>query len=291
MRIPSNKINDIIRYFKSELSSVYEPSELDVIIQMCFESFLNFTKNDLLLRKDEHISESQLLQFSFAVKDLKTHKPIQYILGEAHFYKLKFKVTESVLIPRPETEELVDRISKEYKNQQQLKVLDIGTGSGCIAIALSKNLIDANVSAIDVCKDALSIAKQNALLNNAQVNFIECDILAANFKVLENIKFDVIVSNPPYIALGEKNTMDKNVLAYEPHLALFVNDNDPLLFYKAIVHFAKNHLMVNGRLYFEINQQFGEETKQILLDNKFVNVVLQKDLNNNNRILQGQFLG
>jgi release factor glutamine methyltransferase len=292
MQIASNKIKDVIRYFREELKDTYERDELETILKYCFEAFLNVKRASLILKENDTISESELLKFNFAIKDLRKQKPIQYILGEADFYRLKFKVNEHVLIPRPETEELVDLIIKEYQvagsktqdSRQTTNILDIGTGSGCIAVALKKNISNANVSAMDVSKEALLIAKQNAQQNNVDVNFLLQNILS-----VENWKgnYDIIVSNPPYICLSEKESLHKNVVEHEPHLALFVNDDDPLLFYKSIAEFALKHLNKNGKLYFEINQAFALESKQILQEKGFKNVEVIKDLNNNYRILHG----
>jgi release factor glutamine methyltransferase len=240
------------------------------------------------VKMQDRMSESELLKFNFAVKQLKQQRPVQYILGKADFYKLQFVVNEQVLIPRPETEELVDLIIRELKQTNAPDILDIGTGSGCIAITLKKNLPAATVAALDVSEGALKVAMQNAVSNQVAVSFFQQDILKTN-TLPEAVfrQFDCIVSNPPYICISEKKEMDKNVLEHEPHLALFVPDEDPLLFYKAIADFALNHLKPKGKLYFEINAAYGLETKQMLEKKGFKNVILISDLNNKNRILQG----
>ena len=293
MKIASNRIVDIIRYFRDELKDRYEAGELETIIGYCFEEFVNIKRGELGMRKNDTVSESELLKFSFAVKDLKRMKPIQYVLGKADFYGMTLKVNEDVLIPRPETEELVDLILKEYQlssikyQDRGIKILDIGTGSGCIAIALKKNIVAANVMSVDVSEGALRVAKENAIANGVEIDFVKDDILKSNLKP-EDSNFDIIVSNPPYVCESEKGEMQRNVLDYEPHLALFVEDNNPLLFYTAIADFALKQLAVNGKLYFEINQMYGEETKKMLLEKGFKNVELKKDLNNKNRILRGE---
>ena len=329
MRIPSNKIADVVRFFRDELKSTYENDEVETFIAYCFDEFLNLKRADIFLNGSTTITESELLKFNFAIKDLKQHKPIQYILGKADFYGLKFIVNQHVLIPRPETEELVDLIVKENqvsntksqepraKNQEpsqlithnselitpnshltssishltsHISILDIGTGSGCIPIALKKNIPSANVYAMDISEDALKVAKQNAVLTNINVDFFQFDILSPNAPLpFADLKFDIIVSNPPYIRFSEKEQMQKNVLDYEPHLALFVNDNDPLLFYKAIADFAIKHLKNQGILFYEINEVLGVETGEMLSNKGFENVILLKDLNNKNRILQCNF--
>ncbi len=290
MKIASNKIADVLRFFQDNLKDIYEKEELETLIAYCFEEILAINKAEIGLRKNETMSESQLLKFNFAIKDLKQQKPIQYIFGKADFYGLKFIVNENVLIPRPETEELVDLIVKDFKVQSsqihELTILDIGTGSGCIPIALKKNIPSAIVYGLDISEKALDVATRNAVINNVEVGYISEDILDPNIK-LPLPKFDIIVSNPPYVRDSEKATMQKNVLEHEPHLALFVNDNNPLIFYKAIADFALKNLKLTGKLYFEINENLGFETKEILEQKGFKNVELIEDMNGKNRILQG----
>ena len=290
MKIASNKIADVLSFFQDNLKDIYEKEELETLIAYCFEEILAINKAEIGLRKNETMSESQLLKFNFAIKDLKQQKPIQYIFGKADFYGLKFIVNENVLIPRPETEELVDLIVKDFKVQSskihELTILDIGTGSGCIPIALKKNIPSAIVYGLDISEKALDVATRNAVINNVEVEYISEDILDPNIK-LPLPKFDIIVSNPPYVRDSEKATMQKNVLEHEPHLALFVNDNNPLIFYKAIADFALKNLKLTGKLYFEINENLGFETKEMLEQKGFKNVELIEDMNGKNRILQG----
>jgi release factor glutamine methyltransferase len=288
MKIASTKISDVIRFFREELKDSYDPGEVDTFISYCFEAYLGFSKTDLLIKAKDTMSESELLKFNFAVKQLKQQRPIQYILGKADFYNLQFVVNEQVLIPRPETEELVDLIIRELKQTIEPDIIDIGTGSGCIAIALKKNLPAANVVALDISEGALEVAAQNAQMNQTTVSFFKLDILTTH--TLPDIaprQFDCIVSNPPYICFSEKKEMQRNVLEHEPHLALFVPDEAPLLFYKTIADFALIHLKPKGKLYFEINAAYGLETRQMLEKKGFKNVILISDLNNKNRILQG----
>ncbi len=313
MRIASNKITDVVRFFRDELKDLYDKEELETFIAYCFEEFLNIKKIDIVSKGADTISESELLKFNFAIKDLKKYKPIQYILGKADFYGLKFIVNEYVLIPRQETEELVHLIIQENEEVRIEKsesrsekeegktekrenfelstlnsILDIGTGSGCIPIVLKKKIPAATIFAIDISEKALEIAKQNARSNDVDIEFIQHDILSKNkLHLSTDVKFDIIVSNPPYIRENEKQQMHKNVLDYEPHLALFVSDNDPLLFYDVIANFALKKLNKNGKIYFEINEAFGWETKQMLESKGFKNVRLVKDLHNKNRILRG----
>ena len=293
MRIASNKIVDVARFFRAELKDIYDEGEIETFIAYCFEEYIGMKRAAIALHGNSTVSESELLKFNFAVKDLKKHKPIQYILGKADFYGLKFNVNEHVLIPRPETEELVQLIIMENEKWKMengntsLSILDIGTGSGCIAIALKKNMSASTVYALDISEQALNIAERNAVQNNADIRFLKYDILSNEIFPEHDLKFDVIVSNPPYIADSEKEQMGKNVTDYEPHLALFVDDSEPLLFYKSIIAFALKHLNKNGKIYFEINQKLGIETQKLLLDAGFENVELIKDLNSNYRIVKG----
>ncbi len=304
MKIASNKIKDIVRFFQEELKDLYERSELETLIAYCFEYYLQISRTGLNTAGESTVSESELLKFSAAVKELKKRKPIQYILGEADFYRMKLKVNEYVLIPRPETEELVYLIINGNKIAAP-RILDIGTGSGCIAIALKKNIPLADVSALDVSQEALDVAKQNAKQNSTEINFLLSDILRLSSSISQlppdsyrdpnslpiaigiPTHLDIIVSNPPYICISESAGMDKNVLEYEPHLALFVEDNDPLLFYKAIADLALKNLKPGGQIFFEINQSLSSETKDLLENKGFKNVELIKDLSNNYRILRG----
>ena len=289
MQIASNKIQDIIEFYKKQLSSIYDEAELNVIIFLAFEHVLDFSKTNLLLRSNENINQSDLLKLNFICKRLLQHEPIQYILGETEFYGLKFKVNSSVLIPRPETEELVDLIIKENSNNTQtLKIIDVGTGSGCIAIALKKHLPQAEVYAVDISKEALSTAKQNAELNKVDVRFIEADILTYSNPTLQTLNFDVIVSNPPYVTRNEETEMDPRVKDFEPHTALFVENNDALIFYNKIAHFALKQLNPGGKLYFELNAKYASETKHLLESIGWKDVCILRDLNNNERMLRAK---
>jgi len=284
MQIASNKIKDVVRFFREQLQGIYDAEEIESFIGLCFDDYMGLKRVDIVINGERTMSESDLLKFNFAIKDLKKEKPIQQILGKADFYGLKFFVNEHVLIPRPETEELVDLIIKENKDSIPT-IMDIGTGSGCIPISLKKNISNALVSSMDVSEKALEVAKNNAELNKVEINFIQDDILNPSINIIPN-SFDIIVSNPPYIRISEKEEMRKNVLEHEPHIALFVYDNDPLLFYKKIADVALSVLKPDGKIYFEINENFGTECKQMLENKGFKNVVLIKDLSNKNRILR-----
>lgn len=298
------KAKDLKDIFHKELDQIYGKDEVASFFYLGLEHYLNVARIQLQLDPEFTLSKPETDVFFELLEGLKQQKPIQYLLGETEFYGLQFKVNENVLIPRPETEELVDWILKSYESRvissepsnlkssivnRQLKILDIGTGSGCIAILLAKQLPEVKVFALDVSKEALDIAKQNADTNNVKINFIEASILDETSWNLEfrDLNFDIIVSNPPYVRELEKQEIKSNVLDNEPHLALFVDNEKPLIFYKAITDFAVDKLKSNGSLYFEINQYLGQETKQLLVDAEFKAVELRKDLNGNDRMLKG----
>lgn len=271
------------KYFISELSNSYPETEIQSFFNILIEFKLNLSRVELALQPMIEFNVTDLDFFQKALKGLKKQLPIQYIIGETEFYGLLFRVNKNVLIPRPETEELVNWIIEEHTRSSTLKILDIGTGSGCIAISLAKNLINAEVFALDVSSEALKTTKFNAEINNAAIQFIEADILTLS--KLPNT-FDIIVSNPPYVRELEKEQMQQNVLANEPHLALFVKDENPLLFYNAIADFAKNHLIKNGNLYFEINQYLGKQTIKLLQSKSFKNIQLKKDIFGADRMIK-----
>ena len=280
--------------FKSELLPIYDEHEIDSFFYIILEKIHNLKRIDLALNPEKVLDGIHLKQWKTIVSDLKTEKPIQYILGETEFYGLRFEVNENTLIPRPETEELVELIIVDSRKSKvdSLKILDIGTGSGCIAVSLAANILNAEVYAIDVSEKALAVAQKNSEINNAKVNFINADILKINdlkelstFDFRLSTSFDIIVSNPPYVRNLEKVEIKPNVLAYEPHLALFVEDDDALLFYRKIAQLAKKNLNPNGKLYFEINQYLGKETLELLEELGFKNRQLIKDIYQNDRII------
>jgi release factor glutamine methyltransferase len=262
--------------FQAELSTFYDELEVESFFYIILNQFHNLKRIDLALQPELSMKSSELERWENVVAELKLQKPIQYILGETEFYGLRFLVDASVLIPRPETEELVRLIVESRKSKvESLTILDIGTGSGCIAISLAKNVPNASVFALDVSEAALARAKKNAEINEASVTFIGKNILEIDD--LEQ-QFDIIVSNPPYVRMLEKAEIKTNVLDFEPHLALFVQDDDALLFYRKIAQLAKKNLVENGKLYFEINQYLGEETTALLAELGFNNIELHKDI-------------
>lgn len=271
--------------FKKELLPIYDEQEIDSFFYIILEKLHNLKRIDLALNPETLMDGVHLKQWKNILSDLKIEKPIQYILGETEFCGLRFEVNENTLIPRPETEELVELVINEGKGKREVgkvKILDIGTGSGCIAVSLAANIPNAEVFAIDVSEKALATARRNAELNNVEVTFLLKNILET--EDLED-QFAIIVSNPPYVRNLEKAEIKPNVLEYEPHLALFVEDNDALLFYRKIVQLAMKNLSPNGKLYFEINQYLGKETAELLEGLGFKNVKLIKDIYGNDRII------
>ncbi|MFH7005453.1 peptide chain release factor N(5)-glutamine methyltransferase [Flavobacterium bizetiae] len=274
--------------FIKELSPFYDAYEAESFFYLILEDKHKLRQIDLALNHELTFSESDFVVWDSLLAQLKKEVPIQYLLGKTNFYGLDFEVNENVLIPRPETEELVEWIINENSKAEKsktIKILDIGTGSGCIAISLAKNIPNARVYAMDVSKKAIETAKRNAINNKTDVTFILQDVLNA-----EELKcnFDIIVSNPPYVRNLEKEEIKKNVLDYEPHLALFVEDNDALIFYRKIAELAQNNLLEDGQLYFEINQYLGDEMKDLLEKMNFKSIELRKDIYDNDRMIFGK---
>ncbi|CAM1343272.1 peptide chain release factor N(5)-glutamine methyltransferase [Tenacibaculum amylolyticum] len=277
------KLKDFRTYFNTELSNKYPKKEIDTFFFRTIEHLLDWQPVTVFTKGDSILTDNILTDLKEVLNRLKKEEPIQYILGETEFYGYPFIVNKNVLIPRPETEELITWILEETKEHEALHVLDIGTGSGCIPITLNKEMNAPIITAVDISEGALLVAKQNADKNNATITFLKKDILQANdFKH----KFDIIVSNPPYVRELEKEEIKNNVLNNEPHLALFVEDNNPLIFYKRIADLAKEQLKVNGLLFFEINQYLGEETQEMLVNKGFKNVILKTDLFGNHRMIK-----
>ena len=298
--------------FIQELISIYGKEEAESIFYLVLEEKNQLKRVDLALNPNLNFTDEEIQVWESILKDLKKQKPVQYLLGKTSFYGLEFEVNENVLIPRPETEELIEWIIQGQRSEvrgekmkdenKKIKILDIGTGSGCIAISLAKNISNAIVYAIDVSEKALAIAQKNAKINSVEVRFIPSDILKIDdLKILPTshchpelvegllpTHFDIIVSNPPYVREIEKQEIKKNVLDYEPHLALFVADNDALIFYKKIAELAQKTLSKNGQLYFEINQYLGKEMTELLEKMNFKNIELRKDIYGNDRMIMAE---
>ena len=274
-----NKLVNIIPKFLSEINN-FSRREVESFAYLSIEKVLGYSKSDCIIHSNQELSNNNIISLENIINDIKQNIPIQYILGEAHFYDLKFKVNSSTLIPRGETEELVQYILLH----DFISVLEIGTGSGCIAVSIAKNS-NAKITAIDNSIGALEIAKSNAVLNSVEINFQLRDVF--NFSDIK--KYDLIVSNPPYVLESEKKLMDKNVLDYEPHNALFVSDNDPLAYYKEIAKIATNNLNKNGLLFFEINEKYSNQIIELLSNLNFVDIELKKDINGRDRIIKSIF--
>ena len=274
-----------LSYIRKELSGIYPEQEIESLIRLIFSALRNYSPTDLLLKKDEILSDKEGLRLQEIVNRLKQHEPIQYILGETEFYGLPFRVTKDVLIPRPETEELVDWILKE--TSQHATILDVGTGSGCIPVSLKKNLPAAAVFGCDVSEKALHTARLNAEKNETDIDFFLLDILAPEFPG-KLPPLDVLVSNPPYVTEKEKEWMQTNVLAHEPHLALFVPNEDPLKFYIALALFAQKHLKKGGKIFWEINEAYGQDCIELLEGKGFQHIQLKKDINGKDRMISAQ---
>ncbi len=272
------------------LNALYSENEIRNFYFLIIENITALRHEQILADKSTELSKAQCENLHTIVNRLANFEPIQYILGKTVFYRLPFEVNKQVLIPRPETEELVDWILHETQDNPDPKIMDIGTGSGCIAIALAKNKPQAQVQAIDISDEALHVALQNAELNKVTVDFKKTDALSEDFLQIKKNEFDIIVSNPPYICDSERKSMDSNVLDYEPNLALFVSDSDPLIFYRQIALFAKNNLTGNGLLFFEINQALGNQTVSLLSQIGFKNIILRKDFFGNNRMIKACLL-
>ncbi|MEL1248602.1 peptide chain release factor N(5)-glutamine methyltransferase [Flavobacterium helocola] len=272
-------------HFFNSLKNIQDEQEIESFFFILTEYLHNLKRVDVALNPNFEISEKEVEKWNAILAQLQQDKPIQYITGEAWFYGLQFEVNENTLIPRPETEELVEWIlySPIIKHPSPINILDIGTGTGCIPISLKVNLPQANVSAIDVSEKALEVAKRNATANKVEINFILTNILEVEDL---NQHFDIIVSNPPYVRNLEKQEIKKNVLDYEPHLALFVEDTDALLFYRKIAQLALKNLTPNGLLFFEINQYLGIETVELLENLGFKNIELKKDIYGNDRMIK-----
>ena len=268
-------LKEAIEQLRNGLAGVAEPQEVQAMIRVICEDVFNYDPVDVALRQESELPDFAPERIADIIARLRRHEPLQYIVGSARFHGHRFKVTPAVLIPRPETpetEQLVDLIIDENEGSD-LRVLDMGTGSGCIAISLARALKFAQVDALDVSRDALEVARKNAADLKVKVRFFESDMLSPQ----PAARYDIIVSNPPYVCWSEREAMDRNVKDYEPGQALFVPDNDPLLFYKAIVPYAAQSLERGGKLYLEINQRFGNEVKRLMQDNGLDEVRIIED--------------
>lgn len=288
MFVASNKLSVLKNYFYKKLELQFSPSELKLMFYESLAKRLGVQKETLLLDPDFRLSESDLLHIRTIAHRLLDGEPFQYIHGETEFFGLNLICDERALIPRPETEELVLWITESLDNKQEYSLLDFCTGSGCIALALKNSFQASKVIGIDVSNEALSQAMENATNNAIEVNFMHYNVLSEAVLPFQEESIDCIVSNPPYVLNKEKENMDKNVLEFEPHLALFVEDNDPLIFYSKIAKMAKYYLKNGGLLFFEINEQYGKEMTALLEHYHFKNIELKKDLQGKDRMIRAR---
>jgi release factor glutamine methyltransferase len=286
MKNDSVSVKKILDDFRQSLAANYETQEAERFAYILFKEWKGWSRADIHCNMNECLAGEEVSRFQEALKQLRENKPIQYIIGVTHFLNAKIKVRKGVLIPRPETEELAALILRDYSHRryENLSLMDIGTGSGCIPVAVKKEMPGMDVTATDISQVALQIAEENALLNQCQVKFILSDIL--DRETWKNFPgYTIIVSNPPYVTLTERSSLHPNVVAFEPHEALFVNDEDPLLFYHAIAEFAFLHLVRPGSLYVEINEKFGIQVKDLILSKGFDKATVMKDIHGKERFV------
>jgi release factor glutamine methyltransferase len=289
MFISSNKLSELKKYFYFKLENNFSSSETNLMFQILCEKRLKLSRTDLLLGENFLLSESDLLYFKNVLNQLLENQPFQYIIGETLFADLIIKCDSRALIPRPETEELIFEIKSHFEEKKVIHFLDLCTGSGCIALALKYIFPDSKALALEFSREALNLAKENSLELNLPIDFIEADVLNDELKSIEDHSLDFMVSNPPYIPENDKKSMHENVLENEPHLALFVEDDNPYIFYEKICAIAVNKLKRGGKLFFEIHENFAKEISQILINFGFENISVVKDMQNKNRIVLATF--
>jgi release factor glutamine methyltransferase len=289
MEIKPNSVKSILEIFRNELNDKFDGIEINQFLYLLFDAWKGWNRAQVQLNQEEVLSNEEVTWFHCALAKLKRQQPIQYITGRIYFHGLELVVTPDVLIPRPETEELVEKIIKENadKKKEEFSVLDIGTGSGCIALSLKKNFPVSSISAMDSSPNALIVARDNADKNSCHIKFYHYDIFDKQGWSIFPV-YNMIISNPPYVTESEKTMMQNNVLEYEPNVALFVPDNDPLVFYKTIADFTFLHLSCPGLLYLEINERFGHEVKALLLAQGFDDVEVNKDINGKDRFIRAE---
>ncbi|MAE07300.1 MAG: protein-(glutamine-N5) methyltransferase, release factor-specific [Bacteroidetes bacterium] len=291
MEIRNNLLAELKKKYLNDLLNYYDEKEAEQLLTILIEHFFEISRNELIINSNHRLSESEILKLHKAYKELKQYKPVQYITGVVEFHGLKIKVNSAVLIPRPETEELVQLVT-DLETSMDLIVLDTGTGSGCIAIGLSSLLKRANIHASDICENVINIARKNAELNNQHILFHIHDILNNEEPLLdrngEKVMFDIVISNPPYVTLEDKKKMHPNVIDYEPSSALFVTDENPLEYYLSILQFCEKNLVLGGRLYFEINEGMGDEVVSLLKRCNYSDIVLRRDINGKFRFVSSK---
>lgn len=289
MFVQTNNLNSVREYFYDRLKEGFSSSELRMMFNILMEDRLGLTASELILAKDQLLSESDLLYVRSAVKRLQANEPFQYVVGKTEFCGLELFTDARALIPRPETEELVQWIIEDHGNREGIKYLDLCAGTGCIAIALKKYLTNSDGTGMELSKGAIELSKKNDLKNLSRVKWIEGDVLdSSDYKGFDNNSFDLWVSNPPYVLNSDKTSMSENVLDYEPHMALFVEDHDPLLFYRTIAQMAQIYLKPDGAIYFEIHEEKGSDVCGLLTGLGFKNVQLKMDLQGKERMVRAK---
>lgn len=287
MFVQSNTVKAVKFYFSERLETLFSSNEIKLIVNQAISSRLNLSKTEIIFADEARLSESDLLYFRSIVKRLQQNEPMQYVFGETIFYDLTIKCDKRALIPRPETEELVDLIVSDFKAKKVEKILDLCTGTGCIALALKSRFLESNIEAVDFSLDALELAKENAEILQIDVELNKIDVLNEltdlNF---EPDSYDIWISNPPYIPMKEKSLMHANVLDFEPEMALFVEDNQALIFYNVIAEKAQRYLKSGGHLYFELNENYADETFELITDLGFEAVEIKLDLQGKKRMLK-----
>ncbi len=279
-------VKDAYHTFKTRLEPLYSAQEIDALTSLVLGELTGHSRAKLKAFGEIELTSEQTDRATSILEQLLTGMPVQYILGHTEFYGHTFKVTPTVLIPRPETEELVEWVADTIRDGRGLKLMDIGTGSGCIPISLKLTNTENEIFAVDISSEALSIAKENALLNKADIAFIETDVLKPLPTQITAERFDVIISNPPYVTGADKLQMHRNVTDFEPHKALFVPDDDPLLFYVRIADIANELLVDGGYLFFEINESFGQQTSAMLAAKGFTDIELRQDMSGRDRMIR-----
>ncbi|MCB0481425.1 MAG: peptide chain release factor N(5)-glutamine methyltransferase [Flavobacteriales bacterium] len=288
MKMANNTLEAVKKYLYLQLNPFYSSREIDLFVQLGMQHLLGISKEKYLMNPGQLLNESELLKIVYYSKDLRKYKPLQYILGHTEFYGLPINVSPAVLIPRPETEELVEWMLGSIKDKLEvMRILDIGTGSGCIPIALKKEVPKADVWACDISNEALDVARENANLNGVEVAFFNWDIFT-EIPIKASKKWNVIISNPPYVLESDKAEMQAAVLDYEPHQALFIPDQDPLLFYRRIGELAKSMLCDKGLLFFEIHEKYADQTLELLKIIGYEQVELRNDLSGKPRMIMAQ---
>ncbi len=293
MFVQSNRLSAIKSYFHAQLKEQFSLNEINLMVKYLAIKRLDFKESEYVFHGEDLLSESDLLYFNFALKRIRANEPFQYVLGDVEFYGLELLCDKRALIPRPETEELVDWIVETFQNQiaEPLKFVDLCAGSGCIALALKSKFSNAEVIAAELSDEALQLIEENKLKTSLDIVPVKMDVLSTEaYERLKNEKSDCWVSNPPYIPMRDKTQMHENVLAFEPHLALFVDDEDPCVFYREIAAQAKECLKNKGWLFFELHEELGSEVEKIVSDLGFVNIELRKDLQGKERMLRAQCL-